>query len=651
MNAKKCLSYVSIFSLAAVLCIGVLKCRDLDSQAAKNQADSKTSALSGPDSAKTCSPGPVVSAAQELGLKRVLILLDTGDQSSFETVESKVQELGGKVTVSMAPKSLFAIIPPETESVISALPEVKLISSNPYALDQAPGLSGAQKKLLDGWNRSLTKNRERTLTASPKPLIHDAKARPAFNQAAIKNQAPGEIPDESGASAASLLPEQGTEIAYSPSTTMSNTVAVAVFFPESNGAIDPNKENWTQTQIDTSLAKIAAALDWWASKAPADQKLSFTIYKNYTPFNSTCVKTSYEPIARSSMEEGLWIQPIMHCLGYGPATLTSGSTVYFTSMDSFNTWMKGQARGQQSFSIFVVNDANTTSHTFKDGYFAYAYLGGPFQMLTYNNDGYGIENMDAVSTHETGHIFNSLDEYYEPGYQTCGCSDSNLGCPNENCDHNCKQSVCCIMRGDIPPYINDCICDCTKGMIGWGCGNCGSQTCSFVITSPARGQTLTAGSPFTITWTTSGTGCASNISLYYTPNGQQIDELPLALNIPNTGSFAWTVSATSTRHAKLRVTDSAAFAVTGEFVISACGNGVCEASESYATCPQDCPNTSDQQTSRSHPGGMCGIWMIEGSSPTGAELGLNLVLLALPLAILFYLKSRSNHQARKNRQI
>ena len=647
MNAKKCLNYVSIFSLAAILCMGVLQCRDVDSQAAKSKADSKISALSGPDAAKTCNSGPVVSAAQELGLKSVLILLDTRDQPSFETVESKVQELGGKVTVSMAPKSLFALIPPETESAIRALPEVRLISSNPYVPDKAPGLTGAQKKLLDGWNRSLTNNRERTLTASPKPLIHDAKTRPLLNPASIKSHAPREIPSDSGGPA-DLFPEQEPQAAYAPVTTMSNTVAIAIFFPESDGVIDPNKENWTQSQIDTALAKIAAASDWWATKAPTSQKLSFKIYKSYTPFNSACAKTSYEPINNSSMDEGLWIQQVMHCLGYGPATLAAGSTVYFTSVDSFNTWMKGAAKAKQAFSIFVVNDTLVSSHAFTDGYFAYAYLGGPFQVLTYNNDGYGIGNMDAVAAHETGHIFNALDEYYESG---CSCSETQLSCANENCDNSCRQNVCCIMRGDVPPFLNNCNCACTKGQIGWGCAGCGTQTCSFVITSPATGQIVTAGSQFNITWTTSGNDCASDISLYYTPNGQQIYEL--AFNIANTGSFAWTVPAAATAHAKLLVTDSAAFGVTEEFTVSACGNGVCDISESHTTCPQDCPSpppSFSQDTGSGHPGGMCGIWMIEGSSPTGAELGLNLILLALPLAILFYLKSRSGKQARKNVQ-
>ena len=129
----------------------------------------------------------------------------------------------------------------------------------------------------------------------------------------------------------------------------------------------------------------------------------------------------------------------------------------------------------QAFSIFVVSDVNDADHKFSNGYFAYSYLGGPFQVMTYNNDGYTPTNMDAVCSHETGHIFHSLDEYNQPGYQSCLCTDSYNGCVNNNCMNKCVDNVCCIMRGQTAPYTNNCVCDCTKGQIGWNCGTCGSQ--------------------------------------------------------------------------------------------------------------------------------------------------------------------------------
>ena len=39
-------------------------------------------------------------------------------------------------------------------------------------------------------------------------------------------------------------------------------------------------------------------------------------------------------------------------------------------------------------------------------------------MLTYDNDGYGFANFDAVLAHEMGHVFGALDEYAPPAPAT-----------------------------------------------------------------------------------------------------------------------------------------------------------------------------------------------------------------------------------------
>ena len=56
-------------------------------------------------------------------------------------------------------------------------------------------------------------------------------------------------------------------------------------------------------------------------------------------------------------------------------------------------------------------------------------------MLTYDNDGYGFANFDAVLAHEMGHVFGALDEYEPPapGYPSTGDLTSGyLGVRNSN---------------------------------------------------------------------------------------------------------------------------------------------------------------------------------------------------------------------------
>jgi hypothetical protein len=67
-----------------------------------------------------------------------------------------------------------------------------------------------------------------------------------------------------------------------------------------------------------------------------------------------------------------------------------------------------------------VDSKNDADGKFTGGDFAYAYSGGPFMVVTYDSDGWGISDMDRVVAHEFGHIFYAEDEYdsftYHSGY-------------------------------------------------------------------------------------------------------------------------------------------------------------------------------------------------------------------------------------------
>src|SRR5262245_39159902 len=96
------------------------------------------------------------------------------------------------------------------------------------------------------------------------------------------------------------------------------------------------------------------------------------------------------------------------------------------------------------------------------GWFAYAYIGGPYLVMNYYNDGWGVENIDRVYAHETGHIFTALDEYASSGC-SCGGSYGRWGKPNDNCE-NCAPNggVPCLMKA------NDfSMCVYTPAHLGW----------------------------------------------------------------------------------------------------------------------------------------------------------------------------------------
>ncbi len=191
---------------------------------------------------------------------------------------------------------------------------------------------------------------------------------------------------------------------YETSEYLIGSVAVAIVFLESNGSIDSSTENWTPTEELQVMGEIQTALNWWSAQNPA-ASVTFKVAVNYS------VPTAYEPINRRggsatvNGEESLWIRDAMNFLGY------TGSD-YFAQTRDFINARRSFAGTDWAFAVFVVDSSNDIDGRFSDGvYSAYGYLGGPFLVLTYDNDGWGINRMDQVAAHETGHIFYATDEY------------------------------------------------------------------------------------------------------------------------------------------------------------------------------------------------------------------------------------------------
>ena len=185
---------------------------------------------------------------------------------------------------------------------------------------------------------------------------------------------------------------------YETSEYLIGDVAVGIIFLESNGSIDPSTEDWTSTEESNVINEITAGLNWLASQNP-DADVSFTSDIHYR------VPTSYEPINhRSYLEEHLWISEAMTFLGYP-------STSKWTQVRNYINDLRNTLGTDWAYAMFIVDSSNDPDGRFTDGYCAYAWLGGPFLVMTYDNDGYGIGNMDYVAAHETCHMFYATDEY------------------------------------------------------------------------------------------------------------------------------------------------------------------------------------------------------------------------------------------------
>ncbi len=238
---------------------------------------------------------------------------------------------------------------------------------------------------------------------------------------------------------------------YETSQFMIGQVAVAVVLPESTGS----QENWTTAEEQKVLAEITAATQWWAAREPR-ANLEFQIeLHNQVPVD-------VEPIALSSsyQDESRWIGQAMNHLGFWG--ISSWQQVY-----GFNNDLKTRLGTDWAFTIFVVDSSNDLDNKFADGYFAYAYLGGPYMVMTYGNNGYGPDNMDAVAAHEMGHIFWALDQYAAAGV-SCAATAGYLGVENQNSDYgSCQLHQPSIMKSAMVSYAAGTVDPYARGQLGW----------------------------------------------------------------------------------------------------------------------------------------------------------------------------------------
>jgi hypothetical protein len=185
------------------------------------------------------------------------------------------------------------------------------------------------------------------------------------------------------------------------------TFSLNVVFIESNGAIDPNQEDWTSLQLDSVHEQINLAVGFWEAQTAdyhPNARLKFTV--NYAN-GGVPLETGYEPITRPGTMSGTktWSSDALTRLLY------DGQPVF--DAETLNEIARFEHGTNWATTMFVVNDEVDVDNRFTNGQFAYSGIGGPFLVMTYGNDGWGIDRFHRVLAHELGHTFFALDEYEE----------------------------------------------------------------------------------------------------------------------------------------------------------------------------------------------------------------------------------------------
>ncbi len=281
---------------------------------------------------------------------------------------------------------------------------------------------------------------------------------------------------EGGAASAASPPPVGLRpygaTAQDNAEYMIGDVFVAVVLLESNGVTDPNTEDWSAGRIAQVKSEIREGLDWWETvfaNQGSLHTLTFTVDWTYA---DTPLPTQYEPINRSSSDDWLWVNEFLAAEGYA-----TGSSLFDTlsKLAAYNDAQRLARNTHWAFTVFVADSYNDPNGLFADNYFAYAWLGGPYTQMTYDNNGWGINRMGQVLAHETAHIFYALDEY--PGsssyYNRSGYYNTQNGNAYDSNPNLATRGDCIMAEAarQIPAYAAYTACPYTREMLGWRDGD------------------------------------------------------------------------------------------------------------------------------------------------------------------------------------
>ncbi len=403
-----------------------------------------------------------------------LILTDAQNITEAYAAADAIQKVGGHVGVIIPNRVMLGWLPAGAGKGLVGKYKIRQVVQRPikdvsevvkrFAGDQedaADAIAFFNQVASGAWkaNKARLREYEEAKAAENEvEMLPDALPTPPVSYADLMAnlEANGLNEDKLKAAGITLTTPSRGAAALSPGNSdyMVGKVLFNAIFVESNGLIDPNLYTWTATDRTLIRNEITAGLSWWANTAQSTYGTPLTFV--LSTFYGTNTQTSYEPIRRSSSQDYLWINQIMANLGYATGDK-------FARCTAFNTARRVAMKTNWSVVSFIAYNPYPAPTNFTDGYFAYAYVRGPYSQLLFRNNGWATSQYDIVNAHETGHLFGAPDEYYQAGYGGCtSCGPSTNGVLNANCQYCNTNYVPCMMRGNTMA-----LCGYTPGHLGW----------------------------------------------------------------------------------------------------------------------------------------------------------------------------------------
>jgi len=379
----------------------------------------------------------LIGATSVLASDEALVLSHAStEKEMFQAIRS-IEAWGGKVLLAYPPHVLICQVPRPVKDHIASEELVESVHYGPLDPDVVEGYGKLALWGVEYWNSRFERPKLAPSEELP-PLADDV----VFERVSFPLRKP-------------VVEREYPEGPEHTSAYMVGSTVVSVILLESNGAIDPSTEDWDEERISEVRKEVGEALEWWARNAPDDADVWFAI-------DTVMVReTSYEPINHAMRDDedirNAILNEVLMRLGY------SREKDHYANLVDYANDLRGESY-EWAFVIFVVNSFNDSDGSFADLHYAFAYLQGPLVMLTYDNGGWGIENMGGILAHEIGHVFGALDEtsFMLRSLPTSGFLQVENGNVSNEVNH-----MPCIMKYPLESYPKGQICYFTKGQIGW----------------------------------------------------------------------------------------------------------------------------------------------------------------------------------------
>ena len=389
-----------------------------------------------------------------------------------DALAERISDTGGRVLHRFGPRVLIGQLTEGTRLQVSDLGGAVVASAlnapdpEDFADLDDTGLLGLQALRLRETSDFITAKAQRLLAGE---AWDTANAMPPDAPSGMAGAAPPDTPSGTAGAPPPAAPSgtagaappdalSGTATALLPKETATSTKeagspALAVALPTSArmtgliavGLIIVQGPSGNLQFTDAERAKVVAevqnGLGWLATMEPGGS-VSWSYEIKVVPITVTPGPDSLS----FDQKEERWRNPTMAALGF---------SADFAGVTAYVQDLRNRLGTEWAYCAFFTK--------YPIGHFAYASIGGPRLVTDYAVDGWGIDNMDRVFAHETGHIFGAPDEYTSSG---CNCAGSwgFYSKPNINCE-SCAPGggITCLMRA------NDwAMCSWTPAHLGFG---------------------------------------------------------------------------------------------------------------------------------------------------------------------------------------